>query len=328
MSLLDEHYVIRTNLMEQNTQRKSNKIKYMIFIIFVIGIIISMTITLLVGHFKYHIFDENIYKLDVKISRKRYQANYFNETRTITANYTFSKGIKKDVEIIIKNNFMTLITDKKRINKDDYINTAYLLILNSTVKINGTEENLTSFNIFDSNRLEELEFYSNLNSTKYPMALFSFYENGTLIDIQLPDNMDKYNFDTICELIEKVIPKLSRNRTEDMSNGLNIKNIKNKKSNTLVESYAPKSFSSFEDSKYSQIIERNIEDNQIQNIKTNDSLLLQTIKKNESDDDLGIKSVYTHSASEINTLKVTEESENIEIIQKICKNINLLVKNN
>ena len=58
------------------------------------------------------------------------------------------------------------------------------------------------------------------------MALFSFYENGTLIDIQLPDNMDKYNFDTICEFIEKVIPKLSRNRTEDMSNGLNIKNIK------------------------------------------------------------------------------------------------------
>ena len=325
MSLLEDH-TMRANLVDQKSQTKSYRTKYIIFITFVIGIIISMTITLLVGHFKYHIFDDNIYKLDVKISRKKYQANYFNEIRKITANYTFSKGIKQDIEIIIKNNFMTIITDRKQINKDDYINTAYLLILNSTAKINGTEVNLTSFNIFDSNILKELEFYSNLNSTKYPMAIFSFYENGTIIEIQLPDNMDKYNFDTINELIENVIPKLSRNRTEDMSNGLNIKNIKNKKSNILVESYAPKSFSSFEDSEYSKIVERNIEDEQIQSIKTNNSVLFQTIKKNETDDDLGMKSIYAHSASEINTIKVTEESENIGIIQKISKKYKFISK--
>ena len=326
MDFYENHDIVTSYLLDDKVERKSNKIKCIIFIIFVSLIIIAMAITLLVCHFKYHLFEDKIYKLDVKISRKKYQANYFKETRNITANYVFSKGIKEDVEIIIKNNFMVLITDRNQINKDDYINTAYLVILNSTVKINGTEEKLTSFNIFDSNVLKELELYPNLNSTKYPMAIFSFYENGTLIDIQLPDNMDKFNFNIICELIENVIPKLSRNRTEDISNGLNIKNIKNKKSNTLVESYMPKSYLSFEGSKHSKIVERKIEDEQIMNIKVNNSAFFQTIKENENDDDLGIKSLYANSASEIKAIKNTEEIENVAIIQNISKKYNFISK--
>ena len=55
------------------------------------------------------------------------------------------------------------------------------------------------------------------------MAMFKFYEDGTIEEIKVPDNMDKYNADNIVELIQNVIPKLTRNRTEDMSKGLEIK---------------------------------------------------------------------------------------------------------
>ena len=59
------------------------------------------------------------------------------------------------------------------------------------------------------------------------MSIFTFHEDGKLEDIKLPDNMDKYNADSIVELIKNVIPKLTRNRAEDISNGLEIKEKKN-----------------------------------------------------------------------------------------------------
>ena len=75
--------------------------------------------------------------------------------------------------------------------------------------------------------------------------------------------MDKYNTDLIIELIKNVIPKLTRNRNEDMNNGLEIKEKKNNKVKTIIEAQAPRTYETFKVSKYSKIVERDIENDQI-----------------------------------------------------------------
>ena len=79
----------------------------------------------------------------------------------------------------------------------------------------------------------------NLDEAKYPFALFKFDENDTIDNIQLPINMDSCYTQSIIELIENVVEKLTINRIEDIGNGLDIKTKKNKKKKTLVESQSP-----------------------------------------------------------------------------------------
>ena len=115
---------------------------------------------------------------------------------------------------------MVIQTDRKELGNNDFLNNATLVILEANATIRNETRKVTSFNIFDESTIEE--FKSNPNGTKYPMSLFSFYENGTIADILLPNDIDNYNAHLIIELIEDVIPKLSRNKTEDDNNGINV----------------------------------------------------------------------------------------------------------
>ena len=64
--------------------------------------------------------------------------------------------------------------------------------------------------MFDEKERKKLE--SNPDGAKYPMAVFTFTDDGKIQEINLPNNMDEYNADSIIELINKVIPKLTRNK--------------------------------------------------------------------------------------------------------------------
>ena len=110
--------------------------------------------------------------------------------------------------------------------------------------------------------------------------------------------MNKYNAHTIIELIEEVIPKLTRNRTEDISNGLEIKNKKGKKNNTLVESHSPREIEEFRDSNFSKSIERVIEDEKLTSIQSNASISLQT-KLREGEIPFGFQSFDYDQKSKI-----------------------------
>ena len=138
---------------------------------------------------------------------------------------SFSNGQKEEKEFFISTNFVVVLTERKELGKGDFLNIASLVILDSNLKTTEEEIKLTKFQIFDESTIKELE--SNPDGSKYPMSIFTFHEDGTLEDIKLPDNMDKYNADSIVELIKNVIPKLTRNRKEDISNGLEIKEKKN-----------------------------------------------------------------------------------------------------
>ena len=156
---------------------------------------------------------------------------------------------------------MVLQTDRKELENNDFLNTATLVILDAKVEYGNELKEITSFNIFNQDKLDEVK--NNPNGAKYPMAVFTFYENGTVADILLPNNMDNYNANSIIELIGNVIPQLSRNRKEDISNGIKITTKKDKNKRTIVESIAPEQLEDFRDSRFVKSVERDIENEQL-----------------------------------------------------------------
>ena len=298
-------------------QTKSNK-KIKIAIAIVGSLALIATATLLIGHFQFNWFKSEIYKVDVNISRKALQANYFSEMKTIKSKIGFTNGESDERTSLINSNFVVLRTERKEISKNDFLNTAYLIITDSKVTQGEINEDLTSFDISDPNKINE--FKSNPDGSKYPMAIFSFYENGTLVEVKLPNNMDKYNADSIMELIESVVPRLSRNRTEDISNGLDIKSTKNKSKKTLVEAQTPKEVPEFKGSIYSKVVKRDIEEEKLNNIETQSRLNLES-KKEEGEFDFGIKDFKYSKNSKIILTKVNEKEEKAELIQELAKHL-------
>ena len=278
MSNQEELYNIKDKLINQEVQTpiKSNKIKYAIAIITGIIMIAAVSI-LLVGHFKFNWFKSETYKIKANIYRTNSQANYFFEKKDINVKVSLSNDEKIDKKILVNTNFLVVLTERKELEKGDFLNIASLVILDSNIKENEKESELTKFSIFDEATIKALE--SNPNGSKYPMSIFTFHEDGTLEDIKLPDNMDKYNADSIVELIKNVIPKLTRNRTEDMNNGLEIKKKKNNKVRTIIETQAPRTYDTFKGSKYSKTVERDIENDQITNIRVHSNAFFQTEEK-------------------------------------------------
>ena len=94
---------------------------------------------------------------------------------------------------VIETNFLVIQTDREEVITDsqklkfDYLNNATLIILDSKASIEDVETKLNSFNIFDEKVLSEFE--SNPNVEKYPIAKFAFFDNGTVLEINLPETM-------------------------------------------------------------------------------------------------------------------------------------------
>ena len=321
MSKQEEVYNINDELIDQEVQApvKSNKIKYAIAIIAGVVMVAAVTV-LLVGHFKFDWFKNETYKIDANIHRSNYQANYFSEKKNMNIKVSFSNGQNENKKFLINSNFVVVLTDRKELGNGDILNTASIIILESKLKSDTEELELTKFSINEA-IIKELE--TNPNGSKYPIGIFTFHEDGTLDDIKLPDNMDKYNADSIVELIKDVIPKLTRNRTEDMSKGLEIKERKNKRKKTIVESQGLRAYPTLEGSRYSKIVERDIEDDQITNIRVDSSAFFES-EEEEDIDDFGLKDFSVVSHSEINSMVTKEEKETAELIEKISKRFNFI----
>ena len=291
-----------------------------LIILMVVSILIIVTvITLLVGHFKYNWFKketEQTYDIALKLSRNVYQANYFTETKTINTKVSFTEGSPQYTEQEINTNFLVMQTERKELGNNDFLNTATLVILEANATIRNETRKVTSFNIFNESTIEELK--SNPNGAKYPMSLFSFYENGTLADILLPNDIDNYNANLIIELIEDVIPKLSRNKTEDANNGIKFESKQNGKKFILVESQSPKEIKEFRGSKYTKMIEREIEEEKLINAKAHSNLLL-TNNKDESKGNFGLQNFQYDSNSEIKLTGTKDEKKNAELLKDLAK---------
>ena len=173
-------------------------------------------------------------------------------------------------------------------------------------------------NYYEKLFLRESEFKLNPNGTKYPMAIFSFYENGTIYDIKLPNSTNNYYADAIIELIENVIPKLSRNRTEDIHKGLNINTKSDKKKKILFESQSPKEIKEFKGSKFTKNVEREIVDEQLTFIKEKSNLELQS-QNEEGQVNFGLKDFKCEQNSEIFLTNVNERKKTIDLVTNLAK---------
>ena len=212
---------------------------------------------------------------------------------------------------------MVVQTDKKRsTNEKDLINNATLVILDAKANIKNEPKDIISFNIFNESIVNE--FKSNPNGELYPMSIFSFYENGTINNIKLPNNMNKNNAFIIIELIEKIIPKLSRNKTEDISKGLTINIKKDREKRILVESQSPREINKFRGSKLSKTVERDVENEHLVKIISNANLDLRTEKANEQVD-FGLKEFRSEEESIIFSKGIKKEKEIVELVEKLSE---------
>lgn len=318
---MSKEEVLNNDYVENEVIQPKNTKKIKIAIALVASLTIIASVTLLVGYFKFNWFKSEIYNIDAKISRNAYQANYFSETKTINTRIGFTSGITQDNEQKIYTNFMVMQKDRKELKNNDFLNTATLVILDTKLENKNELKEINSFNIYNEENIKEFE--SNPDGAKYPMALFSFYENGTIADILLPNNMDNYNAQTIIELIESVVPKLTRNRTEDISNGLEINTLKRNKKKVFVESISPREIPDFKGSRFVKSIEREIDNEQLTKIKTQANLELKT-ELEENENSFGLKDFKYETKSEIVSTGLKEEKGTAELINKFIEHYTLI----
>jgi len=318
---MSKEEVLNNDYVENEVIQPKNTKKIKIAIALVASLTIIASAILLVGYFKFNWFKSEIYNIDAKISRNAYQANYFSETKTINTRIGFTSGITQDNEQKIYTNFMVMQKDRKELKNNDFLNTATLVILDTKLENKNELKEINSFNIYNEENIKEFE--SNPDGAKYPMAVFSFYENGTIADILLPNNMDNYNAQTIVELIESVVPKLTRNRTEDISNGLEINTLKRNKKKVFVESISPREIPDFKGSRFVKSIEREIDNEQLTKIKTQANLELKT-ELEENENSFGLKDFKYETKSEIVSTGLKEEKGTAELINKFIEHYTLI----
>ena len=313
---MDKKEEILINEQEVAETKSSNKIKYTIAIISSTLVIAAIT-TLLIGHFKFDWFKNDNYKIDANIKRNVYQANYFSERKTLNVKFTLPDGVSQQNEYIIDTNFVVYLADKS-----EKMNTAFLILLSSTLQEDEKLKELPHLNIFDENERRELE--ANPDGAKYPIAKFKFDDEGKIEEIQLPDNMNEYHAEIIQDLIEKVITKLSRSKKEDMSKGLDIKTIKSKNKKIIVQTEAPKQYIEFRGSRYTRTVKTEIEDDQIKSIKSDTNVHLQSQPEN-GELTFGPKDLKFDMNSEIiSNEEKYNEKENVELVQKLAEKFNFI----
>ena len=313
---MDKKEEILINEQEVVETKSSNKIKYTIAIISSTLVIAAIT-TLLIGHFKFDWFKNDNYKIDANIKRNVYQANYFSEKKTLNAKFTLPDGVSQQKEYIIDTNFVVYLVDKT-----EKMNTAFLILLSSTLQEDEKLKELPHLNIFDENERKELE--ANPDGAKYPIAKFKFDDDGKIEEIQLPDNMNEYHAEIIQDLIEKVITKLSRSKKEDMSKGLDIKTIKSKNKKIIVQTEAPKQYIVFRGSRYTRTVKTEIEDDQIKSIKSDTNVHLQSQPEN-GELTFGPKDLKFDMKSEIiSNEEKYNEKENVELVKKLAEKFNFI----
>ena len=275
--------------------KANSKFKIAIAIISTI-LILAATTTLLIGYFKFDWFKKEIYKVDANITHELNKANFFSETKKINTKIALTKDEYEEQEYLVNTDFMVLIKEKTQLKENDNLYKSSIVILKSKMTTKDGEYELPAFDIQDEKQVKEFE--TSQDGSKYPIAEFSFFENGTISDIKFPDVIDEYNTQTLKGLIENVIPKLTRNRTEDYNNGLNLKTRTNRKKKTLIEEEKPKQYYDFKGSKFSKTTERDFEDDKLTDIRTKSDIHLQS-NPDEDEQTFGAKDFYFKSESNI-----------------------------
>ena len=308
-------------------------------IIFSTSIVLLIIIILLIGYLKFDWFQ---YKQD-NIIQNIYNPNQvilFNEKKFINISIISENKTEKINELFF-HDFLVVINSKKKLNyfgTIDYLYNATIIILKSRM------DDLDIIGLNYSNNYNELTEEYLLNPNNSIIGKFSFYENGTLGEISFKENTTDFYGSLIIDLIEQIIPRISKlyynNNTqnaniefkyeEDNKNGTSEKKLtENHLERMFYDKYSNISFKS---SKTSKIIKRTIYNETIEKVFSDSRLKLITENKtnNNSDNyiDLGLDIYNIRIISYLNLqLKKMDKKLN-KLINSITKKSKFIESNN
>jgi hypothetical protein len=295
---------------------KATENQYLMFFIILI-------IAILFGYFKFQKAQDNI----ILSPFHQNQVLSFNEIKNISIEL-LSKNRKEIINQTITTDFLVTINLKKKLNYFGVINYLYnatLIIVNKSYdeKINQ------GLYLDEENKIKQIMTHPEDYSQS--ICKFSFYENGSLAEIYLTNDMDFYNATSMVDLIENIIPKISRKIYNEF-NGDNIKYIyEDKKDIKILSEIQEKkdleekySKITFKGSQFNKNIKRRYKKNKIENIAYESEIKLFSRNEKEKDlfDDIGLNSIKVNS--DINIISNKNDKYLIKAINSMLRKINFV----
>ncbi len=317
-------------------QKKIRKKLYLSLLIFFCFVIVASIF--LIGYFSFNWFQKEPNNI-VKIEKEQYQIDYFKESKKITSIINEKSKFEGSTQIQnIDIDFFVIINLKTRLTyfgtKDNLYN-ATLVILRTNISNEYANLVTGQFNINDEKEINEM--LKNPNITENPFATFSFYENGTLLGIYLPSDINKFTASLIIDLIEKVTPRISKEyfeKEEINKVAFKLKNNSNTSNETtLLEIHQLKEFKdkytevSFNKSSTHSNIERKVnEENKLENIKSNSELVLNSQKNYDEENyvDLGFNDYHLNIESDIKLIEQKKQKNTVDLINKLIEKTKLM----
>ena len=284
---------------------------------------IILIIAILFGYFNFQKAQDNI----ILSPFHQNQVLSFNEIKNISIEI-LSKNGKEIINQTITTDFLVTINLKKKLNYFGVINYLYnatLIIVNKSYdeKINQ------GLYLDEENKIKQIMTHPEDYSQS--ICKFSFYENGSLAEIYLTNDMDFYNATSMVDLIENIIPKISRKIYNEF-NGDNIKYIyEDKKDIKILSEIQEKkdleekySKITFKGSQFNKNIKRRYKKNKIENIAYESEIKLFSRNEKEKDlfDDIGLNSIKVNSY--INIISNKNDKYLIKAINSMLRKINFV----
>lgn len=318
----------KEEIIEIEPERKLNKKNILKISILLVSSLIIITTIFLIGYTKFGWFQKsqdniisNIYHQD--------QVLLFNEFKTITTAIETQNG-KENIEQTLDTDFIVTINSKTKLNYFgiiDYLYNATILI----TKVKSNDKVVNKLNIINKEETENFIVDPNI---EHPLAKFSFFENGTLAEIYLVNTTSQYYASSLVDLIEQIIPKISR---EFYNNTQKIKNVEyeydeeneNPERKTISEKHQNKEFVdryskiSFKGSQIKKRIKRKIFNDTLDQVTSESELNLISNKKENNNNgfyDIGLDGFSIKINSDLNMVDNNNDKNLIKIIENLSKN--------
>ena len=175
---------------------------------------------------------------------------------------------------------------------------------------------------------KELEnIAKNPEQFEHPIAKFAFYENGTLVDIYIAKDTNRFYASSMIDLIEEIIPRISKKLYNKEQNGVEFSF--NEESNELVEDHKDKEFTDkyskigFKGSKINKKITRKVSKDAINQVTIETELNLNSDKPENDENfyDIGLNGYTFKINSDLNMVENKDDRELIDKIQLIIEKL-------
>ena len=186
------------------------------------------------------------------------------------------------------------------------------------LKMDTADQEVGGLNLLDEEKLEKI--VKNPEQFEHPIAKFAFYENGTLVDIYLAKDTSRFYASSMVDLIEEIIPRISKSLYNKEQNGVEF--VFDEEKDEIVEDHKDKEFTDkyskigFKGSKINKKITRKVSKDAINQVTIETQLDLNSDKP-ENDEgfyDIGLDG-YTFKIN--SNLNIVENKDDKELIGKI-----------